>query len=148
MNPRPPSSTRTDTLCPYTPLFRSLLAAPTPRQRPPDGGHEVAFAGRSNAGKSSALNALCQQKALARVSKTTGRTQQMVFFDVTAGGGGAGDAAPGDARSVADMPGYGYGTVTKDLQAGSEERRGGKKEGSRGTVWWDPGREQKNQVTN
>src|SRR5690606_37617486 len=63
---------------------RYLLAAHTPRQLPPDGGYEVAFAGRSNAGKSSALNALCQQNALARVSKTPGRTQQLVFFDVTA----------------------------------------------------------------
>ncbi len=60
---------------------RYLLAAHTPRQLPPDGGFEVAFAGRSNAGKSSALNALCQQNALARVSKTPGRTQQLVFFD-------------------------------------------------------------------
>ena len=57
-----------------------LLAAHTPKQLPPDGGAEVAFAGRSNAGKSSALNAMCQQNALARVSKTPGRTQQLVYF--------------------------------------------------------------------
>src|SRR5690606_7396631 len=57
-----------------------LLAAHTHRQLPPDGGSEVAFAGRSNAGKSSALNALCQRNALARVSKTPGRTQQLVYF--------------------------------------------------------------------
>jgi len=55
-----------------------LLAAHTHRQLPPDGGREVAFAGRSNAGKSSALNALCGRNALARVSKTPGRTQQLV----------------------------------------------------------------------
>src|SRR3546814_6266402 len=96
---------------------RYLLAAHTPRQLPPDGGHEVAFAGRSNAGTSSALNALCQQNALARVSKTPGRTQQLVFFDVTAGSGGAVDAAPGDARYLVDLPGYGYAKVPKDLQA-------------------------------
>jgi len=96
---------------------RYLLAAHTPRQLPPDGGFEVAFAGRSNAGKSSALNALCRQNALARVSKTPGRTQQLVFFDVTAGSGGAADAAPGDARYLVDLPGYGYAKVPQDLQA-------------------------------
>jgi GTP-binding protein len=96
---------------------RYLLAAHTPRQLPPDGGFEVAFAGRSNAGKSTALNALCQQKALARVSKTPGRTQQLVFFDVTAGSGGAADVAIDQARYLVDLPGYGYAKVPKDLQA-------------------------------
>ena len=101
------------------PLARAkyLLAAHTPRQLPPDGGFEVAFAGRSNAGKSSALNALCQQNALARVSKTPGRTQQLVFFDVTAGSGGAADVAPEAARYLVDLPGYGYAKVPHDLQA-------------------------------
>src|SRR5690606_27785254 len=96
---------------------RYLLAAHTPRQLPPDGGHEVAFAGRSNAGKSSALNALCQQNALARVSKTPGRTQQLVFFDVTAGSGGAAGAAPGEARYLVDLHGYGYTKGPRDLQS-------------------------------
>ena len=66
------------------PLDRAkyLLAAHTPSQLPPDSGYEVAFAGRSNAGKSTALNALSHQNALARVSKTPGRTQQLVFFEV------------------------------------------------------------------
>ncbi|MDX1550309.1 MAG: GTPase, partial [Lysobacter spongiicola] len=56
------------------PLARAqyMLAAHNTGQLPPDGGFEVAFAGRSNAGKSSALNAICQQNALARVSKTPG----------------------------------------------------------------------------
>ena len=84
-----------------------LLAAHTPRQLPPDGGFEVAFAGRSNAGKSSALNALCQQNALARVSKTPGRTQQLVFFGLP----------PHEAKYLVDLPGYGYAKVPKDLQA-------------------------------
>src|SRR3546814_1057014 len=70
-----------------------------------------------NAGKSSALNARGQQNALARVSKAPGRTQQLVFFDGTAGSGGAADAAPGDARYLVDLPGYGYAKVPKDLQA-------------------------------
>lgn len=96
---------------------RYLLAAHTPRQLPPDGGYEVAFAGRSNAGKSTALNALCRQNALARVSKTPGRTQQLVFFDVTAGSGGAADVGIDQARYLVDLPGYGYAKVPKDLQA-------------------------------
>jgi GTP-binding protein len=86
---------------------RYLLAAHTARQLPPDGGAEVAFAGRSNAGKSSALNALCQQNALARVSKTPGRTQQLVFFEVP----------PHADRYLVDLPGYGYAKVPQDLQA-------------------------------
>ncbi|WP_425482241.1 ribosome biogenesis GTP-binding protein YihA/YsxC [Cognatiluteimonas profundi] len=91
------------------PLARAqyLLAAHTFRQLPPDGGHEVAFAGRSNAGKSSALNAICQQNALARVSKTPGRTQQLVFFDIP----------PTTDRFLVDLPGYGYAKVPQDLQA-------------------------------
>lgn len=84
-----------------------LLAAHNPKQLPPDQGFEVAFAGRSNAGKSSALNALCQQNALARVSKTPGRTQQLVFFALP----------PHADRYLVDLPGYGYAKVPRDLQA-------------------------------
>lgn len=94
---------------PPNPFARAdyLLAAHTPRQLPPDGGFEVAFAGRSNAGKSSALNALCQQNALARVSKTPGRTQQLVFFGLP----------PHEGKFLVDLPGYGYAKVPQDLQA-------------------------------
>ena len=81
------------------------LSAHNMGQLPPDEGSEVAFAGRSNAGKSSALNALTRQNSLARVSKTPGRTQQLVFFQVTP-----------DAHLV-DLPGYGYAKVPLDLQA-------------------------------
>ena len=84
-----------------------LLAAHTPKQLPPDAGAEVAFAGRSNAGKSSALNALCHQKALARVSKTPGRTQQLVYFSLP----------PLTDRHLVDLPGYGYAKVPLELRA-------------------------------
>ncbi|WP_242108885.1 ribosome biogenesis GTP-binding protein YihA/YsxC [Luteimonas aquatica] len=91
---------------------RYLLAAHTPRQLPPDGGFEVAFAGRSNAGKSSALNALCQQNALARVSKTPGRTQQLVYFEIVPTA-----SMPLEGRYLVDLPGYGYAKVPQELQA-------------------------------
>lgn len=83
------------------------LAAHNQRQLPPDQGAEVAFAGRSNAGKSTALNAICRQNALARVSKTPGRTQQLVYFALP----------PHADRALVDLPGYGYAKVPKDLQA-------------------------------
>ena len=83
-----------------------LLSAHTPRQLPAEGGREVAFAGRSNAGKSSALNAICQQNALARVSKTPGRTQQLVYFDLP----------PYADIYLVDLPGYGYAKVPKEMQ--------------------------------
>ncbi|WP_295933949.1 ribosome biogenesis GTP-binding protein YihA/YsxC [uncultured Xanthomonas sp.] len=82
-----------------------LLSAHNARQLPDGGGWEVAFAGRSNAGKSSALNALTRQNALARVSKTPGRTQQLVFFQVQ------------PERYLVDLPGYGYAKVPQELQA-------------------------------
>ncbi len=78
---------------------RFLTSAARLDQAPPDEGREVAFAGRSNAGKSSALNAICQQKALARTSRTPGRTRLLNFFAVS-----------GHARLV-DLPGYGYARV-------------------------------------
>ncbi len=84
---------------------RYLLSAHNSRQLPPDRGSEVAFAGRSNAGKSSALNALTHHNSLARVSKTPGRTQQLVYFEVQ------------PERCLVDLPGYGYAKVPLDLQA-------------------------------
>ncbi len=71
---------------------------------PPDGGLEVAFAGRSNAGKSSAINCLTRQTRLARTSKTPGRTQLLNFFAVTP-----------NARLV-DLPGYGYAKVPQAMR--------------------------------
>jgi GTP-binding protein len=81
-----------------------VLAAHRVDQLPADTGAEVAFAGRSNAGKSSAINALADQGALARTSKTPGRTQQLVVF-----------AMP-DGRRLVDLPGYGYAKVPPSLR--------------------------------
>ncbi|WP_367111319.1 ribosome biogenesis GTP-binding protein YihA/YsxC [uncultured Psychrobacter sp.] len=82
-----------------------MLSAPTFRLCPPDEGLEVAFAGRSNAGKSSAINALTNQRQLARSSKTPGRTQMINFFSI-------GDT---DTRLV-DLPGYGYAAVPLEMK--------------------------------
>ena len=75
------------------------------RDAPADEGFEVAFAGRSNAGKSSAINAICHQNRLARTSKTPGRTQQLVFFRLD------------DERRLVDLPGYGYARVSQAIKA-------------------------------
>lgn len=85
---------------------RFMISAPTLALCPPDSGREVAFAGRSNAGKSSAINALTQQNALARTSKTPGRTQLINFFTV------GGD----DERRLVDLPGYGYAKVPEKVK--------------------------------
>ena len=76
-----------------------LQSASTMDTLPPELGLEVAFAGRSNAGKSSTLNRLCEQKSLARTSKTPGRTQLINFF-----------ALPED-QFLVDLPGYGFAKV-------------------------------------
>jgi GTP-binding protein len=81
------------------PHARFLLSAASPAQFPPDRGVEVAFAGRSNAGKSSAINALVQRNALARTSKTPGRTRLLNFFELE------------PAFRLVDLPGYGYADV-------------------------------------
>lgn len=83
---------------------RFILSAPEPRQMPADHGAEVAFAGRSNAGKSSALNAICDQAGLARTSKTPGRTQHFVVF------------ALDDNHRLVDLPGYGYAKVPEAMR--------------------------------
>lgn len=75
------------------------ISAPTLALCPPEMGHEVAFAGRSNAGKSTAINILTRQKQLARASKTPGRTQLINFF------------ALDEERRLVDLPGYGYAKV-------------------------------------
>jgi len=91
-----------------------VLAAHRISQLPADKGAEVAFAGRSNAGKSSALNALTGHKGLARTSKTPGRTQQMVAFSLPPLAQGEGQATL-EARLI-DLPGYGYAKVPEELR--------------------------------
>lgn len=82
-----------------------MMSAPTFRLCPPDAGLEVAFAGRSNAGKSSAINALTNQRQLARSSKTPGRTQMINFFSI------------GDTGTrLVDLPGYGYAAVPLEMK--------------------------------
>ena len=88
---------------PCTARPRSSPAPPNCR-RPPDTGFEVAFAGRSNAGKSSAINALCDQKTLARTSKTPGRTQLLNFFAVD------------ERRRIVDPARLGYARVALDIK--------------------------------
>ena len=84
-----------------TAFFTSASSA---KSLPDDVGVEIAFAGRSNAGKSSAINRLCQQKGLARTSKTPGRTQLINFFTVY------------DAYKLVDLPGYGYAKASQVKQ--------------------------------
>jgi GTP-binding protein len=74
-------------------------------QLPPPAGVEIAFAGRSNVGKSSLLNALTGRRALARTSSEPGRTRQLNFFDL------------GGRLTLVDMPGYGYARASKDIKA-------------------------------
>jgi GTP-binding protein len=81
---------------------RYIASAHELHELPPDSGHEIAFAGRSNAGKSSALNAITGRRKLAFVSKTPGRTQTINFFDL------------GEGRRLVDLPGYGYAAVSRN----------------------------------
>lgn len=81
-----------------------LVSASKRAQCPPDEGYEVAFAGRSNAGKSSAINKLTGQKQLARTSKTPGRTRLLNFFSVDA------------QRRLVDLPGYGYAKANREIR--------------------------------
>ena len=80
------------------------ISAPDIRTLPEDSGIEVAFAGRSNAGKSSALNTLTNQKSLARTSKTPGRTQLINVFEI------------GQNKRLIDLPGYGFAKVPLEMK--------------------------------
>jgi GTP-binding protein len=88
---------------------RFVIGAAQASQLPAEGAPEIAFAGRSNAGKSSAINALADHGRLAYASRTPGRTQQINFFALRAG------------ALVADLPGYGYAAVAKKLKRDWQE---------------------------
>jgi GTP-binding protein len=90
---------RKQALMPFQGEPRFHLSAHGLQQLPPDAGVEIAFAGRSNSGKSSAINALVHRRRLAFTSKTPGRTQTINFF------------ALGGERFLVDLPGYGYAAV-------------------------------------
>jgi GTP-binding protein len=83
---------------------RYLISASTLQQCPPDDALEVAFVGRSNAGKSSAINVLTGQTKLARTSKTPGRTQLLNYFEVA------------ESRYLVDLPGFGYAKVPAPMK--------------------------------
>jgi len=82
-----------------------IKSAARPADFPPDTGREVAFVGRSNSGKSTAVNVITGARKLARVSKTPGRTQLLNFFSF------------GEERRLVDLPGYGFARVAPDVQA-------------------------------
>ena len=86
------------------PSVKFLTSAAEAHQLAPDQGREIAFAGRSNSGKSTALNAITQRAGLARVSRTPGRTQLINFFEV----------APD--RRLVDLPGYGFAKVPEKVR--------------------------------
>lgn len=86
------------------PEARFLTSANAPKQFLPDQGSEIAFAGRSNSGKSSAINAILGRRGLARTSKTPGRTQLVNFFAI------------GEGRRITDLPGYGYARVPEAVR--------------------------------
>ena len=81
-----------------------ISSAHNPSQFPADQGREVAFSGRSNSGKSSAINTILARKRLARTSKIPGRTQLVNFFSV------------GESHRIVDLPGYGYARVSASVQ--------------------------------
>ena len=86
------------------PNAKFVTSANAPGQFMPDSGAEVAVAGRSNAGKSSAINVIVNRRQFARISKTPGRTRLVNFFELQ------------DDKRLVDLPGYGYAKVAESMQ--------------------------------
>src|SRR5580693_9313220 len=86
------------------PNVKFLTSAAEPHQLAADSGREIAFAGRSNSGKSTAINAITQRTGLARVSRTPGRTRLINFFEVS------------PERRLVDLPGYGFAKVPEKVR--------------------------------
>jgi len=95
----------------FTRSWVFIRGVPAMKFLPPEGPPEVAFAGRSNVGKSSLINALTGRKGLARTSNTPGRTQELNYFVPDGFSGDAGDLPP---MALVDMPGYGYAQAPKE----------------------------------
>ncbi len=105
--PRSEGSTKSDTLKMNHALYNRatfIIGVHSLTQLPPDQGIEVAFAGRSNAGKSSALNKITNRRGLARTSKRPGRTQEINYFQLD------------ESRHLVDLPGYGYAKVPEKVK--------------------------------
>jgi GTP-binding protein len=102
--PAPPQSAPASERPPLLAGAEFVIGAAAPAQLPPPGPPEIAFAGRSNAGKSSAINVLANRHRLAFASRTPGRTQQINFFRLPSG------------ALVADLPGYGYAAVARAVK--------------------------------
>ena len=110
MTSEPSAQDTTDSLTSFPMQWDFIRGVPSMKFLPPEGPPEVAFAGRSNVGKSSLINAVVSKKGLARTSNTPGRTQELNFF-VPAGHAGSADDLP--PLAIVDMPGYGFAKAPK-----------------------------------